>query len=290
MKNANEWAVPKWPFLAGDAVLLVFAFYFTWYARHPVGLWEGVAAAVCVALGAGLGVLPFVLEYRATARLIEINGLETVAGKLQQLDQVADQITACTENWTTAQTQAEKTAATAKEIAGRMTTEMQQFGEFMQRMNDNEKASLRLEVEKLRRAEADWLQVLVRILDHVFALHSAAEHSGQPRLAEQIGQFQHACHDAARRVGLVPFGAEPDELFNPERHQAVGLKDNPPTSAQIAETLGTGFKYQGKMVRPVLVRLKENSETPAETAPKTTPEAPDKEPQLSLEPPAEGAA
>ena len=288
MKNANEWVVPKLPFLVGEVVLVLFAIYLTSSARHPLGLWEWVAAAACVALGAGLGVLPFVLEYRATARLIEINGLETVAGKLQQLDQVAGQISACTENWTNAQTQAEKTAATARDIAGRMTTEMQQFGEFMQRMNDSEKAALRLEVEKLRRAEADWLSVLVRILDHVFALYSAAEHSGQPRLAEQIGQFQHACHDAARRVGLVPFAADPDELFNPERHQAVGLKDNPPSSAQIAETLGSGFKYQGKMIRPVLVRLREHPETPAESAPKTTPDVPDKEPQLRLEPPAPG--
>ena len=65
------------------------------------------------------------------------------------------------------------------------------------------------------------------------------------------------------------------------------MKDNPPSSAQVAETLGTGFKYQGKIVRPVLVRLREHPETPGETAPKTTPVLPDKEePQLSLEPPA----
>jgi len=259
--------------LAGDAVLLIFAGWFVSQAHHPIGQWEIVIVSVCVALGAILGVLPFILEYRATGRLIEINGLETVVGKIQHLDQVGDQITAATNNWTNAQTQAEKTAAVAREIADRMNQEVRQFGDFMQRMNDQEKSALRLEVEKLRRAEADWLQVLVRILDHIFALHAAAEHSGQPRLAEQIAQFQIACRDAARRVGLVPFAADPDELFNPERHQAIGLKENqvPPASAQIAETLGAGFKYQGKMVRPVLIRLRENHAPASETVPEAIP-------------------
>jgi molecular chaperone GrpE (heat shock protein) len=266
MKNASDWTVPKIPFLVAGGLLQAFAWYLVWLAPQRSTQWE-VISAVCLALGAALGVLPFILEYRATARLIEINGLETVVERIQHLDQVGGQIAACTADWTNAQTQAEKTAGMARDITERMTAEVRQFNELMQRMNDTEKSSLRLEIEKLRRAESEWLQVLVRILDHIFALHAAAEHSGQPRLAEQIAQFQSACCDAARRVGLVPFVADPDEFFNPERHQAVGLKETPPASAMIAETVGSGFKFQGKMVRPVLVRLRE------ETKPAAAPEA-----------------
>ena len=281
MSNATDWKVPKWPFLLGDACLLFSAGYLTWHAPHPIGHWEIVVSAASVALGAVLGVIPFILEYQATARLIEVNGLETVADKIQQLDQVAGQISACTNDWTNAQTQAEKTAALAKDLTGRMGEEVRHFGEFMARMNDGEKSALRLEVEKLRRAEAEWLQVLVRILDNVFSLHAAAEHSGQPRLAAQIGQFQTACHDAARRVGLVPFAAEPEEPFTAERHQAMGLKDPPPAGAVVAETVGSGFKYQGKMVRPVLVRLRENGQTAVESPTET----PEDSRQMTLETP-----
>jgi molecular chaperone GrpE (heat shock protein) len=234
-----------------------------------------------VAIGAVLGVIPFILDYHATARLLEVNGLETVVDKIQQLDQVAGQISACTNDWTNAQTQAEKTAAVAKELTGRMGEEVRQFGEFMARMNDGEKSALRLEVDKLRRAEGEWLQVLVRILDHVFSLHAAAEHSGQPRLAAQIGQFQTACQDAARRVGLVPFTAEPEEPFHAERHQAVGLKEAPAAGVVVAETVGPGFKYQGKMLRPVLVRVRDGK-ADSEAEPKTV-EDPAQN-QLPLEP------
>jgi molecular chaperone GrpE (heat shock protein) len=285
MKNASDWNVPKAPFLAAWLVLLAVAGYLALASHHPLGLVEVVAIVLCVVAGSLLGVLPFILEYQATARLLEVNGLTTVADKIQRLDAVASQIAACTNDWTNAQTQADKTAGLAREIATRMGAEVKQFSEFMQRLNDTEKNALRLEVEKLRRAEGDWLQVLVRILDHVFALHAAAEHSGQPRVAAQIKQFQAACHDAARRVGLSLFVAELEEPFNPELHQAVGLKENPPANAVVAETVGAGFKYQGKVVRPVLVRLREPREIPAlEPEPQSRPEPEDdSQPQLTLE-------
>jgi molecular chaperone GrpE (heat shock protein) len=127
----------------------------------------------------------------------------------------------------------------------------------MQKMNDSEKSALRLETEKFRRGEAEWLQVLMRILDHVFVLHAAAARSGQPKLAEQITSFQNACRDAARRIGLVPFIAEPEEPFNSERHQSVGTEEKPSADAVVAETVGAGFTFQGRLLRPALVRLRQ---------------------------------
>ena len=130
-----------------------------------------------------------------------------------------------------------------------MTTEIREFNEFQVKLNDTEKGALRLEVEKLRRAEGEWLQVVARILDHIFALHNAAARSGQPELAEQIGQFQNACRDAARRVGLAPFNAAPDEKFDAQKHRAHGV-ENPPAEAVVAETLAPGMTFQGRLDPP----------------------------------------
>ena len=55
-----------------------------------------------------------------------------------------------------------------------LSTEARAFGDFLRKSNDAEKSHLRLEVDKLRRSENEWLQILVRILDHIFALHQAA--------------------------------------------------------------------------------------------------------------------
>jgi molecular chaperone GrpE (heat shock protein) len=275
MNDVANWKVPKWIFLISDAGLMVFGYFFVLHSPLPIRHWE--IAAGCVALGAILGVIPFILDYRAMGKAIEVNALSSVADRIQDLERVTALISSATNEWVHAQTQAEKTSNSAKEIADKMADEAQQFAKVMQKLNDSEKSALRLEIEKLHRAEVEWLQVLVRILDHVFALNAAAERSGQPRVAEQMTQFQNACRDAAHRVGLVPFTATPDELFDAKRHQAVNMEAEPPAGTTIAETVGAGFTFQGKLLRPVLVRLREAAppEPPASPEPVTPPaEAP----------------
>ena len=241
VNDSKHWTVPKWPFLLGDAALLVTGYFFVERAPHPIDHWVIVTAAVCVAPGTILGALPFILDYRAIVKVIEAGALGSIAEKIQDLEKLAGQITTATNEWLNVQTQAEKISNGANEIADKMADEARQFSEVMQKMNDSEKAALRLEVEKLRRGEGEWLQVLVRILDHVFVLHAAAVRSGQPKLAEQITNFQNACRDAARRIGLAPFIAEPDEPFNAGRHQVAGTEQKPPADAVVAETVGAGL-------------------------------------------------
>jgi len=291
MNEVPEWKIPKWIFLLSNAVLLAVAAAVIYKAAHPISQTEIIAATACVALGAVLGCLPFILDYRATGKLIEVHAVGEVSEKIQDLKRLAAQVSTATDQWARVQevTQdgAKKTVAAANEISERITTEIREFNEFQVKLNDTEKGALRLEVEKLRRTEGEWLQVVARILDHIFALHTAAARSGQPELAEQIGNFQNACRDAARRVGLTPFVAEPGESFDQERHRAHGV-ENPPAAAVVAETLAPGLTFQGRLIRPALVRLHDANapatgpvKETAETVPeKSEAAAPD---QLSLE-------
>jgi molecular chaperone GrpE (heat shock protein) len=262
MNDAANWKVPKWIFLIGDAGLMIFGYFFVLRSPVPIHHWE--IAAGCVAVGAILGAIPFILDYRAMGRALEVNALGAVAEKIQNLEKLAAQISSATKEWTNAQVQAEKTSTVAKEIADRMAEEIRLFSEFMEKMNDSEKATLRLEVEKLRRGELEWLQVLVNILDHIFALHAAAVRSGDAKFAAPITTFQNACRDTARRLGLTPFAAEPNEPFDAERHQVAGSKETPPAGAVVAETMGSGYTFQGRLLRPALVRLRDGN-APAET-------------------------
>jgi molecular chaperone GrpE (heat shock protein) len=247
--------LPKWPFYLGDGLLLGAA-YFIWHqTRLTMGHWELCLAVLCIGAGALLGIAPFILEYRANMKLAEAGALTTVVSQIHDLESIAGQISGATGKWQEAQEQADKTAATAREIAERMTAEVKAFTEFLQRANDSERATLRLEVEKLRRGESEWLQVLVRLLDHVYALNQGARRSGQPTLIEQLSHFQNACRDVARRVGLTPFTASEAEPFDAQRHQLVEDGAKPPADATVAETIATGYTFQGKMLRPALVRL-----------------------------------
>lgn len=267
MNDALKWKVPKLPFIIAELVVIVGGYLFALQAPHAIRHWDVFVA--CVVIGAGVGIVPFILDYRAMAKIIEINALGAVSEKIQNLDQFCAQISAATGRWAAVQEfvgeNAEKTATSARQIADKISGEVREFSEFMKRMNDNEKAALRLEVEKLHRGESEWLQVLVRILDHTFALHVAAVRSNQPKVAEQIAQFQNACQGAVRRVGLNGFTGQPNEPFDAARHKLVDAKETPADGAVISETLATGYTYQGKLLRPALVRVRENTPAPAPT-------------------------
>jgi molecular chaperone GrpE (heat shock protein) len=262
--------MPKWPFFLGDAFLLGMAFFIYWESKYPLGRWEIIACAVCVALAAVLGILPYLLEYRALLKLLETSALQSVTEKIQKLETLAAQISSATNHWQSAQDQADKTAALARDISEKMAAEVRGFSEFMEKISQGEKANLRLEVEKLRRAENDWLNVLVHLLDHVYALFHAAERSGQANLVSQLGQFQNACRDAARRVGLVPLLANQTEPFDSKRHKCAD--GEAPAGALVTEMLATGYTFQGKFLRPALVRTQGNGAPPTTEEKISTPE------------------
>jgi molecular chaperone GrpE (heat shock protein) len=255
MRDQMEFRLYKSPFFIGDLMLLGAAYFIYFQSKLPMGAWQIFFIVLCVAGGAALGIMPFLLEYRLALKLAEANALAGVVPQIQSVQGVAQQITTATNHWQSVQEQADKTAGLAKQISERMTAEVNGFKEFMQRTNDTEKANLRLEVDKLRRMEADWLQVLVRMLDHVYALHQGAVRSGQPRVIEQLGNFQTACRDAARRVGLIPYAANTAEPFDAQRHQLVDVEAKAPAGAVVAETIAAGYTFQGRLIRPALVRV-----------------------------------
>jgi molecular chaperone GrpE (heat shock protein) len=271
MNDANDvtkWKVPKWPFFLADALLFAFAYFFMLRAPQSIHHWE--LAAACVAFGAVLSLIPFYLDYRAMEKALEINALGAVADKISNLETLSEQISSATNHWTviqeTVQKESGKTAAVAKDIADKMTEEVRRFSEFMAKMNDSEKSTLRLEVEKLRRSEGEWLQMLVRVLDHIFALHVGAVRTGDQRFIEPITNFQNACRGSVRRLGLVQFVAEPDEPFDAERHQLAGKQEAIPAGAVVGETVNAGYTFQGKLLRPALVRLREANAPAAKPA------------------------
>jgi len=265
MTEAATPKLSKWPFFVGDLLLLAVAAWIMARSPEPFRATALFFLVICVGAGGWLCVTPFLAEHRAALRLAESDALATTIEQIQNIRGVSEKIAIATAQWQSLQEQSAKTASTAREVAERMTAEAQAFTEFMQKANDTEKGHLRLEVDKLRRGEGEWLQSVVRILDHVYALHQAGVRSGQAPLAEQLGQFQNACRETARRIGVVAFEARPDEPFNEKTHQLLDPEAKPPPHARVAETIATGYTFQGQLVRGALVKV----QAPAESLPDT---------------------
>jgi molecular chaperone GrpE (heat shock protein) len=279
MTELTRPTVPKWPFFLGDGCMLALAWFIHWESRLPLSAFAVGAIIVCVALGAFLAIIPFLLEYRISLRLLETESLTDVVSQVKNLEDITTQIKFATGQWQTVQDHSAKTVTAATMIGEKMAAEARAFAESMQKANDAEKANLRLEVDKFRRAEAEWLQVIVRMLDHTYALYSAAVRSGKSSLTEQLAQFQSAQRDAARRIGLAAFLAEPGEPFDAAKHQTSG-KEAPPEGATIEGTLATGYTFRGQQIRPALVSFE--SAAPLQEAAATSPS--EAEPQESSTP------
>ena len=263
MSEGKTPRLSRGPFWFADAMLLLTAVTLVVVAGPSIRSWEMLAVVSCVALGGWLAVVPVLREYEASVKLAETDHLAVTFAKLQDLDVLADRIAAATGQWQGVQEKATQTADLARGVVERLARESETFATAVSRTAEGEKQTLKLEVEKLRRSEGDWLQAVGRVMDHVFALHVAAHRSGQPALAEQIERFHAACRDALRRVGFVPVVAAPDEPFDPRRHQ-VADGSRPPEGAKIHETVAAGFLYQGQLLRPIIVRISGGSEPGSE--------------------------
>jgi len=77
-----------------------------------------------------------------------------------------------------------------KEVGAKIAAEAKSFADFMQKANDAEKIISGWKWTNCAEGKTDWLQVVVRSLDHVFALYNGAVRSGQPKLIEQLGNFK----------------------------------------------------------------------------------------------------
>jgi molecular chaperone GrpE (heat shock protein) len=257
------------PFILSDLLLVAAGWLIYQHSSRPMASVEIAGLAFCVALGAWFTVWPFVLRHRAELKLLETTELQNAASQIQNLEHLAGQIAAATGHWQTAQEHAVETVNAAHEVSERMAAEKQEFAAFLEKANDAERNHLRLEVEKLRRAEGEWLRVLAQVFDHIYALYLAAVRFGQPNLIEQLGGFQNACREAARRIGLAPLVVEPGSPFDPNLYQLPDGGTPAPAGARVAETLATGYTYQGQLLRPPLVSLQAAAPEPDPSPPRT---------------------
>jgi len=249
--------INKLPFLVTDVVFVAAALLIIFRSHTPRGGSQVLAVIACVGLGAWACILPFLRDHDVDVRLAEADNLADTVSQISQLRVVATQIQCATAQWQLFQESSRDATSAMRKMAEQLTQDAANFAESLKQTSDAEKTALRLEVDKRKRAEGEWLKVLVALLDHVHALYQAGVRSGQANVIHQLGQFQSACRDVVRRVGLVAVEARPGERFNPSAHRLPDEQQTVPENAVVAGTLATGFTFQGQLVRPALVALEE---------------------------------
>ena len=160
-------AVPKWPFLTADIIFIGLGYWISTLIQGDPQSWQIISILVCAGLGAGFAVAPFYFEYRAEAKAVEIAQLTTVAKEVYKIEEAAQLIAEASANWSSVQETSEQTAKLAEEIASGMAATVKDHDAFMANANTEELSTLKLEVEKLRRVEADWANTLAVSYTHL---------------------------------------------------------------------------------------------------------------------------
>ena len=248
-------SVPKWPFLSADIIFIILGYWISTLIQGDPQLWQVMSILSCAVLGGFFAVAPFYFEYSAESKAMETAQLSSVAKEINKMELVASQISSASENWAAVQDSSRQTALLAEEIATGIAETVKSHDEFMAAASNDELNCLKLEVEKLRRAENDWANTLVSLLDLVYRLERSAVASGKAQFIQTMGQFQGQCREAARRVGLVAFEVGDGEGFNPDEH-ALPEGEPVPEGAVISESLLPGVRLQGKLVRKPLVAIR----------------------------------
>ncbi|MDB6059137.1 MAG: hypothetical protein JWO95_2981 [Verrucomicrobiales bacterium] len=258
--------LPLWPFIILDLLFLGLAYLMFKNMRQPLGAAEAAEIILCAVGAAICFALPFLRRHADETALAQVEAVAGAVNEIKKLETFGQQINLATSQWQGVQEQSTKTVAAAREVADGMAAEAKSFVEFLKKANDTEKTHLRTEVDKLRRAEGQWLEVLVRMMDNVYALHLAALQSGKSNLINQIGQFHNSCRDAARRVGLAPVVVEPGTAFDAK---SLDLFEGEKASddSKVGQTVACGYTYQGQIIRkPIVVLISEKAPEPKKPA------------------------
>ncbi len=253
---------PLLPFVIADVLFVGMAGAILVFAHRPLLWWEALLMVACGAAAAWSLTAPILRQDANQQAHAQNASFAAAAAELQKLENLAAHIQSATGQWKSFETHAAASLEAARGLTESFSAETRGFAEILQKSNDGEKARLRLEVEKLRRMEGEWLQTLTRVLDHVFALFQAAQRTGQRSLIDQISLFQESCREAARRVGLAPLMPRLGEAFDPRAHQVFDNTE-PPEQAVVADIVATGFTFQGQLLRRAFVAVQAPAAAPA---------------------------
>ena len=286
--------IPFLPFIIADMALLVTALAIFSVGSRPLGPWEIGAVVSCVALGGWIVVYPFRKVIDMEMQKASAHRLNQSVARIQNLESIATRIETASANWMEIEKKTDASLNKAEDISREMIEEADSFREFLANASNEETQHLRLMVDKLKKTEKDWIQIIMAMMDHVIALRWAAQKSGNQNLAGQISNFHNQLVEITRQVGLLPFEPAAGEDYDPDLHQPYETELTVAAGTPIEAVKTAGFRFRGVVIRKALVYPKVSGDSPSKKQKAETSSAPaGRAPRKAVsdsEPPEEGSS
>lgn len=111
------------------------------------------------------------------------------------------------------------------------------------------KRTMKQQADELARASAKLVEALLPVLDAFDYAVAHGDDSVVPLRAQLLG--------ALEREGLSRLDPTGDDAFDPNEHDAVAHEPGDGGEPVVAETLRAGYRWQGHLLRPVMVRVRD---------------------------------
>lgn len=252
---------PILPYLVADVLFLGTALGVLIFGSRPMTIIELIVITFCVTAGAWVMIYPFKRRADIDLQLAQNRAINQSVAKLSNLESLVARIESASGNWSGIQEKAEQCLGSSKEMAEAMIKESESFKQFLETATNEELQHLRLLLDKMKKAEKDWANIIMAMLDHSTALKWAAKRSNNPNLIEQITNFQAQQVEIARQIGLVIFEPNTGDTFDEEIHQPASSDEVINNGDIIALPRSAGFKFRGVILRKALVSCNKEDQT-----------------------------
>lgn len=174
--------LPKLPFLIGDAVLLLVAWFIADRSGTPLSSNAIAGITACVAVGALLGVIPFLTDYarKQDEALDERQrGLEALS---RTINTAAEQISIAANGLNELTDLTHKNLKHAEQLPHKLQDKVAEFRAQLDSARDDEREEMEKEIAELRASETERLQVIADKVQKAVAELSSLETATQKQL------------------------------------------------------------------------------------------------------------
>lgn len=226
--------MPRWPFIAGDVVLLALAWLALPHDGTPPGLGAIILAAICVIAGIALLLAPFLLDYEAHLRLAEAAVREAADQQARKLAQTAEQLAHAVSRSQSTEEQAGQALGALEELAEKLGAQADELAQVATRLAEREQTGQKAELDRLVQERDDALAALdarVSTVAAVLAEAQAASRKAASTTARALEEVRNRFDDLNARLDRAPEAGPPAAPADETADAAGPAASSAPASA-----------------------------------------------------------
>lgn len=259
-----------WPFLAGDAILVASAFLIANNAQLPFSALQSCAIAGCVALGAVLAVIPFVLNHTRKQDIALADRQREISALAQTTASSAEQISIAAASLHTLADHTARALKLGEALPHKLQEKINDFKTQLNEVAVTENEALSQEINTLRTSETERLETALAGVRKIATELSGLEASTQKHLKELSDTLARFTADAGKSADNAAKSIDSARAAAEKSLAASHTAALAALQESVASTLANLDRKFSSLADKLSEQLANSKTTPAPTTPPAT--------------------